>query len=228
MRRQRAQTVQEEPSRAGVSAGLTVACFRVTLQARETVPLPAYKGSMLRGALGRTFRALACVRRGTGPADGCGGCPFAASCAYSYVFDTPAPPGSPKRFSTAPRPFVLRLPHDERAFLEAGERLQFGLVLIGRGIEYLSYFVFCFERMARLGLGPRRGRFRLERVEAVRRGEREQVLAGPLETFRPAVLPLRLADLVAPPPPLPARLTFAWARWWGWARTAPSASAATP
>jgi hypothetical protein len=49
----------------------------------------------------------------------------------------------------------------------AGERLRLHVVLFGHGIAYVPYFVLAFQQLGGAGLGPRRGRFRLEEVTAL-------------------------------------------------------------
>ncbi|NTW03402.1 MAG: CRISPR system precrRNA processing endoribonuclease RAMP protein Cas6, partial [Oscillochloris sp.] len=55
--------------------------------------------------------------------------------------------------------------------------LEFGLILIGRGIDYLPYFLVGFEDLGKAGLGRERAQAKLERVEA-------------LEPFRPIGQPI--------------------------------------
>ena len=44
--------------------------------------------------------------------------------------------------------------------------LEFRLVLIGRAIDYLPYFLFTFIELGRTGLGPGRGQFTVAEVHA--------------------------------------------------------------
>ncbi len=69
-----------------------------------------------------------------------------------------------RKYETIPHPFVIEPPDDERTRLEPGDRLEFGLVLVGRAIEYVPYFVYAFEQMAGQGLGTGRARFALTRI----------------------------------------------------------------
>lgn len=70
-----------------------------------------------------------------------------------------------RKYPVAPHPFVIEPPLDGRRTYAAGERLEFGLTLIGRGIDYLPYFIVAFEELGRTtGLGRARGKFRLAEV----------------------------------------------------------------
>lgn len=134
--------------------------FIFCLRAEEDGYLPEYKGSLLRGGFGYTFKSLACSEvQGS-----CGECEDRNACAYSYIFET-SPDGLSGRFSDysdIPRPFVLEPDGNlERRFTE-GDRLQFHLALMGAAMEYLPYFVFCFDELGRRGLGKGKTRFSLE------------------------------------------------------------------
>ena len=51
---------------------------------------------------------------------------------------------------------------------EPGERFEFGLVLIGRALDFLPYFVLSFRELAQEGLGLNRAKCSLERVEELK------------------------------------------------------------
>jgi hypothetical protein len=142
-----------------------LAKYRFTLQPREPLHLPRFAGSTLRGAFGAVFRHVSCVAdRG----EECRQCILKDRCAYSYVFETGPPPGAQKlrTYQNVPRPFVLEPPLDRRTEYAVGEPFAFNLVLIGRAIEFLPYFVYAFIELQERGLGPGRGRYDLAKVEA--------------------------------------------------------------
>lgn len=140
---------------------------RVTLRLLADGGLPAYKGPMLRGGFGYAFQRACCPPVCWGRSEQCGA---GALCPYRWVFETPRPPGVAHLgdLQDIPRPFVIEPPGDGRTNYAAGEALEFGLVLIGRGVEYLPYFLFGFEQLGRMGLGREHTPARLERVEALR------------------------------------------------------------
>lgn len=146
--------------------GLPLLRLRVTLRLLDDARLPAYKGGMLRGGFGYAFQRASCP-------EACWGaeaeCPVVPVCPYRQVFAPPHPPDVAQLHDLrdVPRPFVLGLPNDQRETYLAGEALEFGLTLIGRGCEYLPFFVYGFERLGALGLGRDRVPARLERVEAL-------------------------------------------------------------
>jgi hypothetical protein len=79
-----------------------------------------------------------------------------------------------RKYPHAPHPFVLEPPLDATTIYEPGTSLTFGLILIGKAIDYLPYFVYAFEELGRLGLGRDRGTFRLTEV----RGEAASAEGG--------------------------------------------------
>jgi hypothetical protein len=86
----------------------------------------------------------------------CDRCILRSKCAYPYIFETPVPDGSRRMASLehAPHPFVIEPPLDERTQYGIGDPLSFGLLLVGRAIDYLPYFIFAFEHLGeRCGIG---------------------------------------------------------------------------
>ena len=140
---------------------------RVTLRLLADAALPAYKGGMLRGGFGYAFQRASCPQPCWGSADRCAA---TSLCPYRWVFETPHPPGVAHLhdLQDVPRPFVIEPPLDGRTHYAAGDALEFGLALLGRGIDHLPYFLFGFEQLGRMGLGGARAPARLERVEALR------------------------------------------------------------
>ncbi|MBK9709834.1 MAG: CRISPR system precrRNA processing endoribonuclease RAMP protein Cas6 [Kouleothrix sp.] len=139
---------------------------RVTLRLLADAALPAAKGAMLRGGFGYAFQRSSCPQPCWGASDRCA---LASLCPYRWVFETPHPPGVAQLhdLQDVPRPFVIEPPLDGRTHYAAGDALEFGLVLIGRGIDHLPYFLYGFEQLGRMGLGGARVPAHLERVEAL-------------------------------------------------------------
>lgn len=139
---------------------------RVTFRLLEHAVLPPYKGAMLRGGFGYAFQRASCPQPCWGHTDTCG---VEQVCPYRWVFETPHPPGVDHLHDLrdVPRPFVIEPPLDRQREYAAGALLEFGLVLIGRGIDYLPYFLFGFEQLGKQGLGRAYAKARLERVEAL-------------------------------------------------------------
>ncbi|MEW6081818.1 MAG: CRISPR system precrRNA processing endoribonuclease RAMP protein Cas6 [Bacillota bacterium] len=138
--------------------GLRLAHYQFHLEAVTPVYVPEYKGSVLRGALGTVLRRVSCALRQTT----CTGCMLRSSCPYGVIFESGPGPESQhlRNFDQVARPFVLRPPQDNRKVIMPGEDLQFTLVLIGRAIEYLPYFIVVFRELGDEGIGLRQDRLR--------------------------------------------------------------------
>lgn len=140
-----------------------IGVFRFTLVPRGTLFVPAInKANMLRGAFGHAFRRLCCVPQ----CSHAYACPLASSCPYKAIFE-PSPPPDADRLSRnqdVPRPFVFRAPADPKTRFEPGEEFEFGLVLIGRALDHLPYFVLAFRELAAQGLGLNRAKCELKQV----------------------------------------------------------------
>jgi len=129
------------------------------------------------------------------------------TCAYAYIFETAGAEGSGS--VEAPRPFVIEPPLDFRKVLTRGEELRFGLVLFGRAVEYLPYFIFTFSELGAAGLGRERGSCVLEDVVRVGlRGETAVVYSAADRKVREGDHRLPLEELLSTPPRRPLSLRF--------------------
>ena len=138
--------------------------LRLHMQADEPLQLPAYKGSTLRGAFGGMFKDTVCIV----DHKDCARCILRARCAYPYVFETPVPVNAARmrKYPVAPHPFVILPSLEAKRVYAPGEHLHFDLTLIGRGIEYLSYFIYTFALFSQeRGLGKGRGKCTLTTVQ---------------------------------------------------------------
>jgi hypothetical protein len=143
---------------------LRIGVFRFTIAPLQPLVVPAVnKGNMLRGGFGHAFRRLCCIPQCRDTKS----CPLAATCPYKSVFEPSPPPGSERlsKNQDIPRPFVFRAPQAAQTRFEKTETFEFGLVLIGRALDFLPYFVLSFRELASEGLGLNRARCTLERVE---------------------------------------------------------------
>ncbi|MFQ3661784.1 MAG: CRISPR system precrRNA processing endoribonuclease RAMP protein Cas6 [Chloroflexaceae bacterium] len=168
---------------------LSVLRARVSYRLLEATILPPFKGALLRGGFGYAFQRASCPRACWGHAERC---TATLLCPYRWVFETPHPEGVPQLhdLQDVPRPFVIEPPLDHKRHYAAGDSLEFGLILIGRGIDFLPYFLVGFEGLGEAGLGHSRAQARLERVEV-------------LEPYRPVGVPAYQDGQVREPAELP-------------------------
>ena len=166
----------------------TLSTCRFTLEARDELRLAPFKGNTLRGGFGHAFKAMVCFQP---EVTSCADCLLRHNCPYSYIFETPCPPGSEVLSANerVPLPLVIKPPPSRQTDYRPGETLEFTVTLVGKAVNFLAYFVVAFQELGRQGLGQERGRCRLAQVEAVHplSGSREQIFDGE----RPAHIQLR-------------------------------------
>lgn len=140
---------------------LTYGQFTVGLVPEAPLPLPAYAGSMVRGAFGIALQQSVCVTR----TYECASCLLKDRCIYPYVFETPRPVATRvmRKYPVAPHPFVL-VPPPGNTIAPPAQPLAVGLTLFGKALRYLPQFIFALERMGQRGLGGRRVRCALSTV----------------------------------------------------------------
>jgi len=140
----------------------TIACLTFGLEAVDAISLPPYKGSTFRGGFGCAFKKATCVLRN----QTCDSCLLKEKCVYSYVFETTLPSNSAimRKYPRAPHPFVLEPPEEDRLMYRPGERITFGVILIGRAIDYLPHFIYSFDVLGQMGIGRGKGKFTLKEV----------------------------------------------------------------
>jgi hypothetical protein len=101
-------------------------------------------------------------------------------CLYVSIFEPPPPASYPDaaKFSTAPAPYVLNPPLTDRQAFHPGDLLDFEMVLIGPAIEALPYFIYTFTELGRMGLGSKRGKYDLVKVDLLRGEEARRIYDG--------------------------------------------------
>lgn len=97
----------------------------------------------------------------------CSDCLLKNSCVYSYVFESLPPDDAVmmRKYPSVPHPFIIEPPSDNKKHYNKGDSLDFNLILIGKAIDYLPYFIYAFEETGRVGLGSnRQGKFIVDSV----------------------------------------------------------------
>lgn len=175
--------------------GVPFACetFRFHLRVRSLMVLPPYKGAVFHGAFDNAMRRLVCPL----PRRACINCELKTKCHYITICN-PSPPADFKdrgKFPSAPPPYVLTPPPDNKQCFKTGNTLTFELTLIGRALDALPYTIFSFIQIGCRGLGRERGRFDIEQVELLRNGKTLTIYDGASQTLK----------MVPPGPSDPAR-----------------------
>jgi len=151
--------------------------FRFTFSARDTICFPAgMPGNIVRGALGRVLRRIACVPECPGHAGrDVRECDRRIDCAYARIFEPAAlPTGAkgigPGGLADRPRPFVLRAAHLDRQAIEPRQSFWFDVNVFEMKYPVVEHFERAVRELAAEGLGPGRGRADLlsaEQIESI-------------------------------------------------------------
>lgn len=137
--------------------------FRFHFKAYDSVFFPPGKsGNIVRGAFGSIFKQIVCIPQ----CHDTKSCELRGSCAYARIFEPVAPQAEgPSGLRDWPRPFVFRAAHLDGRTIEPGRTFHFDVHLFDLKDPAVVYFVLAFAQLAREGVGPRRGRAVLARVE---------------------------------------------------------------
>ena len=185
---------------------LDFAQMRLHFQARQPLRLPPYKGSTFRGAFGIAFKRAVCiVQHGD-----CARCLVRTQCVYPYVFDTPVEnaQGIFRGYRDAPHPYVIEPPLETETDYAPGDGFTIGLVLIGKALNHMPYFIYAFQRMGETGVGRGRGKCDLISGEARDAdGSWQLIYDGHSEVLQRDVPRLQAID-VMPPTRSRVRLSF--------------------
>lgn len=162
------------------------------LRPRAALDFPtADRGVTLRGALGLLLRRRVCHDLTLD----CRACSRRPDCAYPDLFVAMPPPDSQRlrRLTDVPRPFAFDPPDDPRTRFGPDDRLEFGLVLIGRANRRREELEAAFRDLAHAGLGPRRVPCDVVAVEPAANDGTPQPDGSPAPRLRAADL-LRAGD----------------------------------
>lgn len=139
--------------------------FEFVMRTKEALRMPLYKGATLRGTFGNTLKRICCYQN---PAD-CNAQPPECRCTYGDIFAPKAPPGINYRHTgdEVARPFVIEPPLDSKRDYQPGETLTFHILLFGRAIHSLPYFLVAFNSLPPMGIPPHRGHVQMQEIWAV-------------------------------------------------------------
>lgn len=148
--------------------------FWATYRVVRPFQLPYHSGSLLRGVLGRSLRRVGCADvEHPCEAD----CAQLGSCAYSRLFDPPAPEPAPHRLlhgvTRAPQPLIPLFPPPGRLEFKTGDAFELGARLLGPVRPEDGFrLTAALEGMADFALGRDEGQVVFEQIS--QRGPRER------------------------------------------------------
>jgi hypothetical protein len=157
-----AGTAAAEAPATPAATDFELLAFCLEFVAQESVYFPPGKsGNIVRGAFGTIFRNMVCVDRCHDERT----CTQRATCAYGRIFEPVAQPAEgPSGLHDWPRPFVFRAAHLDGATIEQGRPFRFDVHLFDLKDPAIVHFVLAFAQLVKEGIGPRRGRAKLVKV----------------------------------------------------------------
>ncbi|WP_448216492.1 CRISPR system precrRNA processing endoribonuclease RAMP protein Cas6 [Endozoicomonas sp. 2B-B] len=123
---------------------LPMARYRFRVRMHDTLKLPEFSGSLMRSVFGSALKRLACSNHEKQPCTD--------QCAYRRLFDPERPEQG--RFPENPPPYVIQPPR--QTLVEAGQCLQFSMVLMGKALEDFPIVVQAWQQALAAGLGKKR------------------------------------------------------------------------
>jgi hypothetical protein len=137
--------------------------YRFRCRFESDAQLPAYKGSTLRGVLGRALKQVVCALK----RQECPTCLLKQECLFPLIFEPRLIDGE-HREEPLPHPFVLHPPITTQTHYSKGDPFNFDLLLFGPANQRLAYIIYACDRMGRIGIGKKingsRAEFHLETV----------------------------------------------------------------
>jgi len=145
-------TINEQSSIKGI---LPCKNFSISLQLDNAASVSRFPAATLRGGFGSTLRRLVCPTTDLQ----CSACLLRNNCVYCYLFETTPSPDSVrlKNYKAVPHPFTLWCD-------QTGAVLRIELLLIGKAIQYLPYFIYTLRKLGTQGLGKEYVKFEIESV----------------------------------------------------------------
>jgi hypothetical protein len=178
---------------------LPIGQLQIDLRAIEPIRLPAFAGSKLEGAFGRTLYEISCTRRDL---ESCQPCPLRQICPYGTLY-APTLPADLKvdSLKQPPRPLIFVAEMARERVVQPHESFGFGLVVVGRALQHLPYIVAAIRQMGERGIGLGRGRFELIQVSSQNpyTGQSQSLASAASPVVAHQALQINQADLPALP-----------------------------
>lgn len=135
---------------------LTAVQLVFELDFAEPIDNAGFIGSTLRGGFGYVFRRIAC---GLKRQKDCKACILYGKCVYSIIFESPVPSDASimRKYPYSPHPFVFSYTNDTSCNREnAPCKKNIRILIIGKAIEYIPYFIYTIKEFGKTGFGKRR------------------------------------------------------------------------
>lgn len=140
--------------------GMTIQHLQFEVQALDSMVFGTQPGSALRGALYQALSENFCSEPQIQVTpDHQERCPVCWLLAQEHQMD--------KRGQSIPRPLTVEPPLGHHTLIHPGQRLRFGMSLIGRAQDMMPFVLRAVQKVGQLGVGKGRGRFKLIHISEV-------------------------------------------------------------
>ncbi len=180
---------------------ISLSQFEAKILFDSDADLSRWSGNTLRSGFGAHLRSLVCIQRnadGAKETAACENCPLQKACVYDYFYNSHPPEGVKvlRKQNDIPRPFVFDPPISGSH--SAGSANDFRFTLIGRGVEYLPYFLLALRNLGESGMsrGYRLGygKYRIESVDSIGYGARNNIFSA--DTVFNRAIPLSYQEMI--------------------------------
>lgn len=168
--------------------------YKLILVAKETLYLPEYKGATFRGGFGNTFKKVVCINKDKE----CKDCILKPKCIYSYIFETTPPVDTEKlrKSKDIPKPFIIEPPISTKEKYLPEEIFALNLILIGKAIDYLPYFIFTFKELGNIGIGKGREKYELTSLKTIKKDIEQEIYSHQDEMIKSIDLKITMEDIL--------------------------------
>ena len=150
------------------------AILHFTIEFDSFASLPRYKGSTIRGGMGEMLFTEYCVQEHLRQEDKCEECGFRKECVPQRIMYAPMDLPVKSMNTGSSEGYVVEC-EDVREQINAGDQMEFRILLIGKVAGYLSPILSAIYRLGMAGIGKDHAGFQ---VVSVKNGRGEDILDG--------------------------------------------------
>lgn len=120
-----------------------IGVYTITLKLESSAHLGEFKGSALRGMMGKALLQLQCIYSEKDPRLGdCESCFYRYQCLFHHLFNSPNPDTLTWwTGSHIPHPFIIRSSFNTKTVYSTGDELSLDLILFGQPVQFLPLFL---------------------------------------------------------------------------------------
>ena len=141
---------------------ITFSTFLFNIRPVEKLIVGKFYGSTIRGGFGYSFKKIICVFRNK---QNCSDCILKNECVYSILFESKLQnKEAGLKTKDIPRPYVIDTYLKRKKIYSQEELFPLNMILIGKSIKYLPYFLLAIQKLGEEGFGYQRKKFIVEEI----------------------------------------------------------------